>query len=429
MIQSFFFISSCGDVLIEKHWRGITPRSVCDFFWEEVNKYEVKEDMPPVISTSKYYLISALRENNFLLCTTTGETPPLVALEFLHRVFDIFCEYFGDVEETTIKENFATVYQLLEEMMDYGYPLTTEPNALKAMIKPTTVLSRFAAAVTTGTSNISDVLPDGTISNMPWRKTGVKYSQNEIYIDIVEEIDSIIDVRGNVITSEVSGILEVNCKLSGVPDLTLTFVDPELIDDCSFHPCVRYNRFERDRIVSFVPPDGIFELMRYRVHRQSHAAAPCYCQPTLHFDYSNNQGTIMINVGQRTTSSIICANKKTPIPVVEEVSCVIPFSKNVRTANLSVSIGTVLFDEATKVARWTIGKLVKDKIPQLNGTFIILPNSKSEEAPPIELNWKVITASVSGLAVGSLTLSNERYRPYKGVRAIAKSGKYQIRSI
>ena len=59
------------------------------------------------------------------------------------------------------------------------------------MIKPSTVLSRFAAAAT-GTSNVSDVLPDGTISNMPWRKSGVKYTQNEIYIDIVEEIDSII---------------------------------------------------------------------------------------------------------------------------------------------------------------------------------------------------------------------------------------------
>ncbi len=117
MINSFFFISSNGDVLIEKHWRGISPRSLCEFFWEEVNKYDHKEDMPPVVVTSKYYLISALREGNFLLATTTGETSPLVAIEFLHRVFDIFAEYFGDVEETTIKENFATVYQLLEEMV------------------------------------------------------------------------------------------------------------------------------------------------------------------------------------------------------------------------------------------------------------------------------------------------------------------------
>jgi AP-3 complex subunit mu len=45
------------------------------------------------------------------------------------------------------------------------------------------------------------------------------------------------------------------------------------------------------------------------------------------------------------------------------------------------------------------------------------------------MHWKVPMASLSGLAVASLVLTNERYKPYKGVRAIAKSGKFQIRSI
>lgn len=31
-----------SEVLIEKHWRGVTPRSICDFFWDEVNKYDQK---------------------------------------------------------------------------------------------------------------------------------------------------------------------------------------------------------------------------------------------------------------------------------------------------------------------------------------------------------------------------------------------------
>ena len=251
------------EVIIEKHWRGVTSRAVCDFFWDEVNKYDSKEEMPPVVATSKYYLISIYRDDVFLMVTSTGETQPLLAIEFLHRVFDIFEEYFGTVEESTIKENFATVYQLLEEMMDYGYPLTTEPNALKAMIKPASVISRLTSAAT-GLSNVSDVLPDGTISNMPWRKTGVKYAQNEIYLDIIEEIDAIVDKNGLIISSEVSGAIAANSRLSGVPDLALSFANPGLIDDCSFHPCVRYTRFERDKIVSFVPPDGPFELMRYR---------------------------------------------------------------------------------------------------------------------------------------------------------------------
>jgi AP-2 complex subunit mu-1 len=35
------------------------------------------------------------------------------------------------------------------------------------------------------------------------------------------------------------------------------------LDDCQFHQCVRLGKFEQDRTISFVPPDGEFELMRY----------------------------------------------------------------------------------------------------------------------------------------------------------------------
>ena len=232
-------------------------------FWDEVNKYDSKEETPPVIATSKYFLISIYRDDIFLLAITTREIAPLLVIEFLHRVFDTFLEYFVSVEESVIKENFATVYQLLEEMMDYGYPLTTEPNALKELIKPASVITRLQSA-TVGTSLVSDELPDGTISNMPWRKTGVKYNQNEIYLDIIEEIDAIVDRHGITVAAEVNGQIAANSQLSGVPDLGLAFSNPDLLDDCSFHPCVRYNRFDRDRVVSFVPPDGVFELMKYR---------------------------------------------------------------------------------------------------------------------------------------------------------------------
>ena len=48
----------------------------------------------------------------------------------------------------TIKENFSTCYQLLEEMMDNGHPLTTEPNALKAMVMPPTVMGTLSSKLT-----------------------------------------------------------------------------------------------------------------------------------------------------------------------------------------------------------------------------------------------------------------------------------------
>ena len=237
MLQSFFLISKNGEVLIEKHWRDVTPRSVCDYFWDEVNKYETKEEMPPLVHTTKYYLISIYREGMFFVGTTTVETDPLGVIEFLHRMFDTFEIYFEEVTETNIKDNFSIVYQLLEEMMDHGYALTTEPNALKLMIKPPSVLARMANALGRGTSQVSDELAEGTLSNMPWRITNVSHSQNEIYLDIVEEVDSILSVNGIIVSSEVTGVILGNSKLSGVPDLALHFSDPSVIDDCSFHPC------------------------------------------------------------------------------------------------------------------------------------------------------------------------------------------------
>ena len=37
------------------------------------------------------------------------------------------------------------------------------------------------------------------------------------------------------------------------------------LEDIKFHQCVRLSRFENDRTISFIPPDGEFELMSYRL--------------------------------------------------------------------------------------------------------------------------------------------------------------------
>jgi AP-3 complex subunit mu len=50
----------------------------------------------------------------------------------------------------------------------------------------------------------------------------------------------------------------------GTPDLTLAFQNHEALADVSFHPCVRIPKWLKDRTLSFVPPDGRFNLMSYR---------------------------------------------------------------------------------------------------------------------------------------------------------------------
>lgn len=40
------------------------------------------------------------------------------------------------------------------------------------------------------------------------------------------------------------------------------------LEDVKFHQCVRLSRFDNDRTISFIPPDGDFELMSYRLNTQ-----------------------------------------------------------------------------------------------------------------------------------------------------------------
>ncbi len=317
--------------------------------------------------------------------------------------------------------------------------------------------------MTGGSSTIlSEALPTGTVSNMPWRKAGVTHPNNEIYIDIVEEIDAILSPSGSVISSDVSGSIQAQSNLSGVPDLILTFNDATLIDDCSFHPCVRYARFEKDKVVSFVPPDGPFELMRFRVRDGGGGGGnngggrphnnlpvgnmPIQVVPRISYGKFGGgggsgkeddvAGRISLSVTARSISSLIYSSSRKGPLVIEDVAVVIPFPKFVRTANLNATVGQIIYDEAGKIAKWVIGKLDEKTRPQLNGTMLLEDGSEEimsplsitdGEQPPLLVTWKILLASVSGLNISGLSVTGEHYKPYKGVRNITKSGTFQVR--
>lgn len=46
----------------------------------------------------------------------------------------MFIDYFKELEEESIKDNFVLIYELLDEMMDFGYPQTTETKVLQEYV-------------------------------------------------------------------------------------------------------------------------------------------------------------------------------------------------------------------------------------------------------------------------------------------------------
>ena len=74
MIQSIYFISGdTGDVLLEKHYKGIVSRAAVETFWEEVSKRSRRDDVPPILLSTKFYLCSIYRDNVYVLALMTGE--------------------------------------------------------------------------------------------------------------------------------------------------------------------------------------------------------------------------------------------------------------------------------------------------------------------------------------------------------------------
>eukprot|EP01043_Picozoa_sp_COSAG02_P022265 COSAG02_NODE_1152_length_14201_cov_9.055595_13_plen_228_part_00 len=197
MIDSLFVMTEGGDVLIEKHSRRRHSRAVCEKFFDHVRKEARPEDTCPVIATPECYLIHIFRYKLFFLAALDREAPPMMVIEFLQRTVEVLYDYFGGpVNEVVMKDNFVTVYSVLDEMLDNGYPLITELNILQEMVKPKSTATRIADAISVsghGASKSTGELPGGAMSDVPWRKAGVKYSNNELFFDIIEEIDGTMD--------------------------------------------------------------------------------------------------------------------------------------------------------------------------------------------------------------------------------------------
>eukprot|EP00033_Pygsuia_biforma_P003237 GCRY01003549.1.p1 GENE.GCRY01003549.1~~GCRY01003549.1.p1 ORF type:complete len:408 (+),score=84.01 GCRY01003549.1:205-1428(+) len=407
-MQSLFIINSKGEPFVEKHWRGRLDRAVCDVFWDYVKKSPSPEDLDPIIQLTKYFLLNVKKRDLYFIVVTQEEVPPLLFFEFMHRLAEILEDYFGNLTETDLLANISTVYQLLEEMADNGYPFTTEPNILREMVSKPSLFSNKSSA-----QNV----PAGAQSIVPWRKSGVKYANNEIFLDIVEEMDTIIDSKGIAVSCELNGKIMCNSKLSAMPDLTLHFNNPHMMDDCSLHPCVRLGPYQQSRIMSFIPPDGQFKLCTFRVADNRGLQVPISIQPQFSLSEAMGTGKLSLNVSPRNTQN------KTIEGLVLELPC-----PSVGTMSLSSTVGTAVFDQKTKVMTWTIGRLAPGKNAQLTGSLTLNSTNEQKTHPTLNVHFKINGFSASGLKVDQLTITNVKYKPFKGVRSITTAGAFQGRT-
>jgi hypothetical protein len=112
-----------------------------------------------------------------------------------------------------------------------------------------------------------------------WRREGIVHKKNEVFIDVDESVNLLVSSNGTVLKNDVSGRIMMKAQLTGMPECKLGLNDKVVldkdsgkskaaadpakkkavgvdIDDCTFHRCVQLGKFDADRTITFVPPDG-----------------------------------------------------------------------------------------------------------------------------------------------------------------------------
>lgn len=129
--------------------------------------------------------------------------------------------------------------------------------------------------------------------------------------------------------------------LSGMPELKLGLNDKELfekqgrtsrgklieMEDIKFHQCVRLAKFEQERCISFIPPDGEFDLMTYRVdtHVKPLIWADCVVE-----NFTRSKIEYLVKAKTQFKSKSIANNCEIIVPVPPDVDSPV-FKANVGT--------------------------------------------------------------------------------------------------
>ena len=393
---------------------------VIDKFLPMVLDSEEEGAIVPILVHEKVTFVYIKCNNLYLVATTIKNANVALIFQFLHKAVEVFREYFKELEEESIRDNFVLIYELLDEIMDFGYPQTTESKILKEYITQESHKLEITPSV-----------PAAVTNAVSWRKEGIKHRKNEVFLDVIESVNLLVSKTGQILQSEIVGAVKMKVQLSGMPELRLGLNDKVLfentgrtrakaveLEDVKFHQCVRLSRFENDRTISFVPPDGEFELMSYRLNTQVKPLIWIESQIERH---SHSRVEYLIKAkGQFKKRS-----------TANNVEIIIPVPADADTPKFKTTQGTAKYAPEKNALIWSIKTFPGGREFVLEAQFG-LPSVQSEDGegrPPIRVKFEIPYFTTSGIQVRYLKIIEKSgYQALPWVRYITQNGDYQLRT-
>merc|ERR1712127_1000536 len=142
--------------------------------------------------------------------------------EFLNRIVNVMQSYFSKVSEENIKNNFVLIYELLDEILDFGYPQNTDTGVLKTFITQQGIRTQSKEEQAQISSQVT--------GQIGWRREGIKYRRNELFLDVLEYVNLLMSPQGQVLSAHVAGKVVMKSYLSGMPECKFGMNDKLILD-------------------------------------------------------------------------------------------------------------------------------------------------------------------------------------------------------
>ncbi|XP_053069842.1 AP-4 complex subunit mu-1 isoform X2 [Acinonyx jubatus] len=305
MISQFFILSSKGDPLIYKDFRGDSGgRDVAELFYRKLTGLPGDES-PVVMHHDDRHFIHIRHSGLYLVATTSENISPFSLLELLSRLATLLGDYCGSLGEGTISRNVALVYELLDEVLDYGYVQTTSTEMLRNFIQTEAVVSKpfslfdlSSVGLFGAETQQSKVAPSSAASRPVLSSRSDQSQKNEVFLDVVERLSVLIASNGSLLKVDVQGEIRLKSFLPSGSEMRIGLTEEfcvgksELrgygpgirVDEVSFHSSVLLEEFESHRILRLQPPQGELTVMRYQLSDDLPSPLPFRLFPSVQWD-------------------------------------------------------------------------------------------------------------------------------------------------
>ncbi len=427
MISQIFVLSGRGDTLIVKDFRNDLTKSTPETFYRIVKT--CKNDPEPVFNKDGINYVFVRSSSLYVVLTSRFNMQATIAVDFLNVLVKNIKDYCGVFSEEAIRKNFVLVYELLDEMMDFGYPQTTEVKNLKDLIVSKVAKCKNVNPAKSSFLNFSL----NTIGSSATQKSIAENKSNEIFVDGIERISVVFNSSGCVINSSIDGCIQMKSYLLGEPTLKLSLCDDVIVgdnqnfgiklDNYSFDKCVDDKNFEMNRTLIIKPPTGEFVAMNYRISQNF--LYPFKIYPFLS-EISNYKIEFMLKISStfNTDATASKVNIKFSVPKTSStVKLDLPKDKEAKLQKAE-------YDDSEKCVNWEIQKFKGQK----QHSMVAIITLKEElniyqirkELGPIKMTFEVNNYMASSLFIKYLRIEGhgQKKPPQRWLRYITQSNSY-----